>query len=149
MKIEIGKKYRTTEGYEVKLYEEVNIRGNKSSFFGSVTSNDGHKRLTSWDSNGHILNAHEHLGNLQLGNLVEVKEDWEILIEHFKNDGGAILVWVEGLLLLIHNVKLQDYQDYFSVFYGDGLHINTWKGGVEIATLGDCKQHILNLNKGE
>lgn len=133
MKIEIGKKYKTRNGEDVKVYAV-----HKDTIHGAIKFEDCWRGY-SWCANGcFLLSQREHSNDL-----VEAKEDWEILVEHFKNGREDILVLVEDLLILIHGVKLQDYQDYFSVFYGDGLHINTWKGGVKIATLEDCKKYIL------
>lgn len=136
MKIEMGKKYKTRSGQDVRIYAVDS--GGIYPAHGAIKCDDVWCAY-KWDEKGRFLlcdNAHEF-------DLIKTKEDWEILIEHFKNEGKDILVLVEDLLILIHGVKLQDYQDYFSVFYGDGLHMNTWKGGIKIATLEDCKKYIL------
>ncbi len=136
MIIEMNKKYKTRNGQDVRIYAVDGI--GRYSVHGAVDVGDGYL-MRKWTVDGYKHSDEEE----DCDDLVEVKEDWEILVEHFKNEGEDILVLVEDLLILIHGVKLQDYQDYFSVLYGDGLHINTWKGGVKIAKLEDCKKYIL------
>lgn len=135
----MNKKYKTRNGCNVTIERIAFDRA-----YGVIECAYKDGLFTVWWADGGILiNSEMKLLGVGSGDLVEVKEDWEVLVEHFKNGGETILVWVEGLLVLIHDVKLQDYQDYFSVFYGDNKYINTWKGGVKIAKLEDCKKYIL------
>ena len=140
MKIEMNKKYKTRSGENVTIQRTAFGKA-----YGIIECDNKDGLFTIWDENGEPIKT-EMIG-LYNGSLdlIEVKEDWELLIEHFKSSDGPLLIKIGHDLFKIHGVaKINydgEYMDVCTSCTGDIIRILYL--GVKLATLEDCKRYIL------
>ena len=138
MKIEMNKKYRTRDGKDVRIYA-VDGKGDYP-VHGAIDFGDNHQPL-KWKIDGSFSTR------TNSADLIEVKEDWEILIEHFNNNGKPVILVIYGKVHICENMKESEYSsDYCNSLlirhYGNS-YFNLHKKEIRIATLEDCKKFIL------
>ena len=146
MKIEMNKKYKTRNGCNVTIERIAFDRA-----YGVIECAYKDGLFTVWWADGGILiNSEMKLLGVGSGDLVEVKEvkeDYEILIEHFKNKGEPIFLVVDGEVCLCSDMeqceRSQDYCRALLVMKDDGYYHDIKKEKIKLATLEDCKKYIL------
>lgn len=137
MKIKIGKKYKTRDCRDVRIYA-IDVAGDKK-VHGAILDETGFYQ-SDWFENGSISRN----GKESDFDLVECKEDWEILTDTLTFTGiPSICVLVEDSYL----VSVRDFQDKgfgeIKLKIKGGIDIVVFKKDIKLATLEDCKRFIL------
>ena len=98
----MNKKYKTKDGRAVRIYAVDGI--GRYSVHGAIDVGDGYS-IRTWTYDGYRYGDDEE----DCGDLVEVKEDWKILVEHFKNKGEPIFLVVDGEVYLCTDMEQCEY----------------------------------------
>ena len=140
MKIEMNKKYKTKDGRAVRIYAVDGI--GRYSVHGAIDVGDGYS-VRTWTYDGYRYSDEEE----DCGDLVEVKEDWEVLVEHFENKGKPVFIVFNNEVCLCADMKQCEYSrehcKLLLAIRDEGYHSNIRKEKIKIATLEDCKKYIL------
>ena len=137
-KIEMNKKYETKAGEKVLIYSVTG--GCVYSVHGAVDTVMGY-RMCTWTHEGCRYEGED--GD---SDLIELKEDWEILVEHFENNKDSVMVKVGSDIFTVSEVLRgvnYDYKHMEIIISSEGHTVRCLKANVKLATLEDCDEYIL------
>lgn len=137
MKIEMNKKYETKAGEKVLIYSVAG--GGDYSVHGAVDTVTGY-RMCTWTHEGRIYEGEDSDSDL-----IELKEDWEILVEHFKNSKTPIMIVIGSDVFRVAKIPEVQLGENFleMIISSEGHTTRQPKAGIKIAKLEDCKKYIL------
>jgi len=89
MKIEMGKKYKTRDGRDVRIYavDGFGVHCVHGAYFDTADYGEVGWIDDSWTINGEVVEGQEGF-DLEL---VEVKEDWEIAVDILANEASILI----------------------------------------------------------
>lgn len=137
MKIEMGKKYETKAGEKVLIYSVAG--GGDYSVHGAVDTVMGY-RMCTWTHEGRIYEGEDNDSDL-----IELKEDWEILVEHFKNSEKPVMITIDSDVFRVVRIpELQLNEKLLEmIISSERRTTRQLKKDIKLATLEDCKKYIL------
>lgn len=140
MKIEMGKKYKTRSGQDVRIYAVDGVGDKK--VHGAIFDGEGFYS-NDWYENG-MLNDFGEQGDFDL---VEAKEDWEVLVEHFKKYETIVAVKNNHSTHMCTGINKTKNANIFKlkVVCDDSIvrEVCMYRHEIELAKLEDCKKFIL------
>lgn len=142
MKIETNRKYKTKNGENVTIKR---IAFDKA--YGIIHQSYKDGLFTIWNLNGTLVQSEMTMLCSDSGDLIEVREDWEILVDYFSANEGIIAVKHIYSVLICVGASKTDSKDILSVklLLSDGFTKSIYIRSKEIklAKLSDCQDFIL------
>lgn len=140
MIIEIGKKYKTRNGENVTIQRVAFNR-----VYGAISQSYKDGLFTIWNLDGTLVQSEMTMLCIDSGDLVEIKEDWEVLVEHFKNSEKPVMVTIDSDVFRVVRIpKVQLNEKLLEMIISSAERTTRQlKKDIKLATLEDCKKYIL------
>lgn len=138
MKIETNRKYKTKNGENVTIQR---IAFDKA--YGIIHQSYKDGLFTIWNLDGTLVQSEMTMLCSDSGDLIEAREDWEILVDYFSANDGVIAVKHIYSVYVCVGASKTDNKDILSVklLFSNGFIKSIYVRSTEIklANLSDCQ----------